>query len=634
MSPNPADQRSDKMLSEMRRIQNSFGYLKEEQMRALAEDQDVPLCRIQGVASFFPHFRLTPPRRVSIRVCNSIPCHMAGSEGMLRGFSAKQDPNICVEQVSCLGRCDRAPVTCVSVVSDPVSGAQGGESERNLYYMGRSSEEISTVLGDLLQGKEPSLREDRDADLAYPAADWMIDPYRNDPSSRYDALRKLISARDRQRGLTDKDGTPVWVSDVIKHFEDASLRGMGGGGFPAARKWLDVHKAVARAAERESYYEAFVVVNGDESEPATFKDRELLLHFPHLIVEAVIAAGLVTGATEGFIYIRHEYPEQIASVRGEILRAEAAGLCGRGAKLLGRSFPVSVFVSPGGYICGEQSALIEAMTGHRGEPRLGPPQLGTNGFLDKPTLLSNVETYAWVPYILIHGGAHYASLGVNSWKGRRFFSVCGDVNRPGVYEIPMGLTLRDMIYGNHYCQGIKGNKRLKAFAPSGPSAGFVPAAWKPDAANPLWKDLACRRGFDPAANQLDLLDMELELELFRALSPTNALGAGVIVFAEDRDMVEPAVNALEFFRNESCGKCVPCRIGSRKLANLGINLRDGRIDAARWRELSQPSGIIDQLEQALGLMSICWLGRSVPVPLRTLIESFPDDVAQRLRQTQ
>jgi len=638
MTLNSAHQRPDKMLAGMRRIQEDFGYMKEEQMRELSRDQGVPLYQIQAVASFFPHFRLTKPEPVTVKVCNSIPCHLAGSGNMLKELSANRDPKVCVEEVSCLGRCDRAPVTCVSIVSEPGSAAEGEESERDFYYMGSSSQDIARVVDDLLRDQEPSLKEDRDADLPYPAADWMIDPYRDDPSSRYGAVRKLVAARDRQPELKDEDGTPVWVTEVIKHFDAASLRGLGGGGFPAARKWLDVHKAVEKAKTaaqlRRTGYEAFVVVNGDESEPATFKDREILLRFPHLMVEAVIVAGLVTGATEGFIYVRHEYPEQIESLRAEILRAEVLGVCGPTSEVLGRPFPVSVFVSPGGYICGEQSALIEAMSAHRGEPRLGPPRLGTNGYLDKPTLLSNVETYAWVPYILMNGGEHYAAQGVNTWKGRRYFSVCGDVNRPGVYEVPMGLTLRDMIYGDQYCRGMKGNKRLKAFAPSGPSAGFVPASWKPNTQNPAWKELAARKGLDPASDRLDVLDMELELDLFRALSPTNALGAGVIVFNEDRNMVDPAVNALEFFRNESCGKCVPCRVGSRKMANLGISLRDGRIDEARWNELSQQSGVIDELEQVLGLMSICWLGRSVPVPLRTLIRHFPADIRRRLKEPQ
>ena len=214
------------------------------------------------------------------------------------------------------------------------------------------------------------------------------------------------------------------------------------------------------------------MVNGDESEPGTFKDRELLLTNQSLIVEAIIIAGLLTEATQGFIYIRHEYAEQIEACRKELERAEQLGFCGMDAKELGRPFPVSVFVSPGGYICGEQSALIEAMSDRRGEPRNMPPKLETNGLQDSPTLVSNVETFAWAPFICIKGGNAYAAEGVNGWKGRRLFSISGDVKRPGVYEVPMGMTLRKLVHGEEYCQGIAGERRLKAFAPSGPSGGF------------------------------------------------------------------------------------------------------------------------------------------------------------------
>jgi NADH:ubiquinone oxidoreductase subunit F (NADH-binding) len=395
---------------------------------------------------------------------------------------------------------------------------------------------------------------------------------------------------------------------------------------------------------------AFVVVNGDESEPGTFKDRELLLHFPHLVLEAVIVAGLVTGATEGFIFVRHEYPEQIKACKAEIERAKVLGVCGHDAPILGRSFPVSVFVSPGGYICGEQSALIEAMSGRRGEPRNVPPMLGTNGLYDRPTLLSNVETFAWVPYIVLKGGKQYSSLGVDAgtgrsfFSGRRFFSVCGDVNRPGVYEVPMGLALRELICGEHFCGGIVGGGELKAIAPSGPSGGFLPARLtvaalldrggnkkEEEKAKRDWQELAGRRGLDPAARELDVLDLELELELFRALSPTQMLGAGLVVYAEGRDMVKEAVNALEFFRNESCGKCVPCRIGSQKLANLGTNLLAGRIDAATWNGSLLP--LVEELGNALNLSSICGLGRSVPMPLRTVVEFFGHDLARYFAPT-
>jgi NADH:ubiquinone oxidoreductase subunit F (NADH-binding) len=311
------------------------------------------------------------------------------------------------------------------------------------------------------------------------------------------------------------------------------------------------------------------------------------------------------------------------------------GLCGERAKVLGRPLPVSVFVSPGGYICGEQSALIEAMSDRRGEPRNMPPKLETNGLNDLPTLVSNVETFAWVPYILLNGGQTYAAMGVNSCRGRRFFSVSGDVKRPGVYEVPMGLTLRELIYGDQYCRGIVGDRKLKAFAPSGPSGGFLPAKLTADAGlperyttNKTWLALAQRRGFDPAATELDILDLELELNVFRALSPTQMLGAGVVVYAEGRDMVHEAANALNFFRNESCGKCVPCRIGSQKLAALGTNLLAGRIEARTWTLDLLPAA--KELAAVMSLTSICGLGRSVPLPLRTLIDYFGDDLARHL----
>src|SRR5205085_3161984 len=202
-----------------------------------------------------------------------------------------------------------------------------------------------------------------------------------------------------------------------------------------------------------------------------------------------------------------------------------------------------------------------------------------------------------------------------------------DVKRAGVDEVPMGLTLRELIYGNAYCQGMTGNQTLKGFAPSGPSGGFLPAKLTTNRGLPRdcvnnknWQALAARRGFDPASSELDVLDLELELNLFRGLSPTQALGAGLIVYAEDRDMAEQAVNSLEFFRNESCGKCVPCRLGSQKLVSLGSNLLSGQIGEKHWKDDVLP--LMKEMGKAIELASICGLGRSVPVPLTTASAFF------------
>jgi NADH:ubiquinone oxidoreductase subunit F (NADH-binding)/NADH:ubiquinone oxidoreductase subunit E len=687
----------------LRRIQEQFGYLKREALQQFSAERGIPLYRLQAVASFFPHFRLSPPKPVTVQVCRDMACQMAGSEKIIDELGKTCGASVEVQGASCLGRCDRAPAACVSMAL--AHGAAGHAAEQ--FYLGRTGKELAEIIAACVKAAEAGADPpagDTDADRPREASPWMIDPYAPPaapapssptadaaappaPLKPYAAIQAVAKARrdaidraadllqakaewSRERAslfalaavrrmqvafpiddelreaVADFEADRDWAAGIelggwseafLAELDDAhaDLRGMGGAGIPATQKWRDTRDAVRNARLRREDDRAFIVVNGDESEPGTFKDRELLLRTPHLIVESVIVAGLLTDASEGFIYIRHEYPEQIEACEEEIRRAEALGLCGAAASVLGRPFRVSVFVSPGGYICGEQSALIEAMSDRRGEPRNMPPKLETNGLDDQPTLVSNVETFAWVPFILLRGGKEYAALGVNGWRGRRFFSVSGDVNRPGVYEVPMGMTLRELVESEKYCQGMKDGLPLKAIAPSGPSGGFLPAKLTARAglprdhtANKTWLAIAARRGFDPQATELDVLDLELELDVFRALSPTQALGAGIVIYAHGRDMARQAVNSVEFFRNESCGKCVPCRIGSQKLAALGDNLLDGRVTAARWESELQPT--VKDLGRVMELTSICGLGRSVPVPLRTVADYFPQDLAGHL----
>jgi NADH:ubiquinone oxidoreductase subunit F (NADH-binding) len=386
---------------------------------------------------------------------------------------------------------------------------------------------------------------------------------------------------------------------------------MGGAGVPATQKWNDVRQA---RGDRK-----FVIVNGDESEPGTFKDRELLLRTPHLVIEGVILAGMLTKAERGFIYIRHEYEPQIEAMKAAIRRAESLGVCGENALGTGRSFPIEVYVSPGGYICGEQSALIEAMEDKRAEPRNKPPMIETNGYLDKPTLLSNVETFAWVPAIWQNGGAWYRDLGINGCKGARFFSISGDLRNPGVFEVPNGLPLRDLI--EKYAGGIRDGMSLKSVATSGPSAGFlpphIPAAALPGSA----------RAKLGSAAYLDLLDVPLDLQAFRDLG--LMLGAGLVVYGETADMVDQAVNATEFFRNESCGKCVPCRVGCQKLVEIGLNVRDGRYNDTT---VTKAEEMIGDLRTAMEMASICGLGMVGANPLGSVIRYFPADLARHPAQ--
>ncbi|MGL4423226.1 MAG: NADH-ubiquinone oxidoreductase-F iron-sulfur binding region domain-containing protein, partial [Gemmataceae bacterium] len=422
--------------------------------------------------------------------------------------------------------------------------------------------------------------------------------------------------------------------------DPSGLLGMGGAGVPAFRKWFDVWTA--------SGDEKYIVCNGDESEPGTFKDREIFLRMPHLVVEGVILAGLMTNATAGYIYIRHEYGEQINAVRAEIERAIDLQACGDGIFGTERSFPVEVFVSPGGYICGEQSALLEAMEDRRAQPRNRPPELATNGLRDRPTVVNNVETLAWTPATILkhsaENGSWYAKLGVDGAKGRRILSISGDLAKPGVYEVPIGLPLGDLI---QLAGGVAGGKALKAVAPSGPSGGLLPAllpvkaGWEKRLKEKL-NDTADKALLEKQVTQMmaGLVDMKLPIErvpldlnLFRALGPilgisaSVMLGAGLAVYAEGTDILSQAINYTEFFRNESCGKCVPCRIGSQKLTEIGTELLQqrnaGTIDLPMALTAGQD---VTSLTESMILTSICGLGQVAPNPLATAFVLFPEEI--------
>jgi NADH:ubiquinone oxidoreductase subunit F (NADH-binding) len=296
-------------------------------------------------------------------------------------------------------------------------------------------------------------------------------------------------------------------------------------------------------------------------------------------------------------------------------------VCGEDILGTGISFPVEVFESPGGYICGEQTALIEAMEDKRAEPRNRPPELQTNGLRDKPTLLNNVETLAWVPSILLRDdGQWYRDQGARGFQGRRFFSISGDVERPGVYEVPIGITLRELI--ESHAGGMRGGQALKAFAPSGPSGGFLPTKLPVEF---LSKRFVNEKLGD--ATHFDILDMELDIGVARTMG--LMLGAGLVVYGEGVNMVDQAISCLKFYRNESCGKCVPCRIGSQKLVEIGLGIRQGKYDTDKLEQLADTVG---ELAETMELTAICGLGTVAANPLVTLLRHFPQDVGNYVNQ--
>jgi NADH:ubiquinone oxidoreductase subunit F (NADH-binding)/NADH:ubiquinone oxidoreductase subunit E len=565
------------IVQELRRIQERCGWLPKEEMLALAGRLNVPLHRVHEVASFYPLYRLETPPTVDVKVCRDMACHMNGAPRMtqaLEAFASDLDANLVkVCGVSCLGQCDK-PVAVL--VND------------HHVYRGSTEEELRTVMTKAFRRESLPHQHVDDGPLG-----WTIDVYQGKPN--YDAIRQFVTGGKDAAGL-------------LKKLEVSSLRGMGGAGFPTWKKWTAVRGAPGS--------EKYVVCNADESEPGTFKDRELLRRTPWLTIEGCVLAGLVSGAKRGWIYLRHEYLDELLVLEKALKAAYEMGAIGDNIFGSGASFELEVFVSPGGYVQGEESALLEAMEDRRGEPRNKPPFPVFNGLYNKPTVINNVETLGWVPGIALKGGDWYRTLGVNGESGMRFCSVSGDVAKPGVYEVPFGLKVKDLLYMPKYCGGLKPGRKFKAFAPSGPSGGFLPGLIKP--ANLPPKFVQTLKG-EPG---LAFLDSPLGLNFFGEIGAM--LGAAHVVYDDTRDLVENALNCVEFYRNESCGKCVPCRTGAQKLVEL-----IGQILAKSLPRTTLP--LIGELSEAMSITSICGLGQVASNPIASVMKHFPEEIDRYLR---
>jgi formate dehydrogenase beta subunit len=536
------------IVQELRAVQSQFGFLPADQLQALAKKIDVPITRLHQVASFFPHFRLTPPPKADVRICRDMSCHLRGGDrvrmNLEERFKGASEQDVAIRGVSCLGQCDHAVAVSINDrVFAPADEARVEQIVRDV----------------LLQGELPRTAH-READV-----ECASNPYAG--GERYAAVRRLVESRG-------------WNA-ALEALKAAGLRGLGGAGFPTEMKWQLVRQQPGN--------EKYIVCNADESEPGTFKDRFILTHLPFLVIEGMMIAGLITGARKGILYIRHEYEAQEHLCEQEIQRCYEAGLLG--SKILGTDlcFDLEVFVSPGGYICGEESALLEAIEGKRAEPRNKPPFPGQQGLWSKPTVINNVETFAHVPQILVRGVDWYKAQGIGGTAGLKFVGVSGDIERPGVYELPMGTPMSELIFKK--AGGVRGGKKLKAFAPSGPSSGYLPAS---------------------------MVDVHLD---FKSLADAGSmLGSGaVVVCAEGTCMLDMALSATQFFRNESCGKCVPCRVGSQKMVDILAGWSQGRGAA-------DDIGLIQELSQSMVLTSICGLGQVVPIPIGSVLKYFSEEV--------
>ncbi len=558
------------IVQELQKIQERCGWLPAEELRALSQRLTVPLHRLHEVASYYPLYRLKPPPRVDVKICRDMACHMAGAERVRAEVEmiASEYPagSVAVDGVSCLGRCDKAVAAAVN---------------DHHYVLSQTSESLRQLISKAYS-KDP-----------LPHAHWDMSPL-GLTIDVYNGRSEYLAVKRWFEGME--------ANALLKELEVSGLRGMGGAGFPTFRKWMAVRGAPGQPK--------YVVCNADESEPGTFKDRELLRRAPWLVIEGMVLAALVVGAEKGWIYIRHEYPDGIDAVRAELKRAREAGIIGSNILGKGKTFELDIFISPGGYVQGEESALLEAMEDRRGEPRNKPPFPVFQGLYGKPTVINNVETLSWVPGIVLHGGSWYRDMGVRGATGMRLVSISGDVAKPGVYEAPLGQTLRELI---ELAGGMAGGRPFKAVALSGPSGGFYPAEVPVSELPPKFVQTKMPVG----ATQFDMLDLALD---FTTCGEMGAmLGAACIVYNDTRDMVNQALNAVSFYRNESCGKCVPCRVGGQKMVEMTTELVEGRSPPGRLE-------LMRDLGETMGLTSICGLGQVASNPVTSVLKLFPEEV--------
>ncbi len=525
------------LLTRMLEQQDASGAVDDGALRSLAQQTGVPLHRLEGLRGFYPQFRRHPVERPVLSVCRDMVCRQRlGMDPVARVHG---DPDITrdfsVEGASCLGRCDHAPAA--------------------------------------LRQHTP-LRIDVDAEQRvklssnpeHAPRQWPLDPY-STPSQHYATLQRWAASGD--------------IEELLNTLKSAGLRGMGGAGFPTGVKW-----EACRTADRAV---RAVICNADESEPGTFKDRVILAELPHLVIEGMLLAAWVTGAREGIIYLRHEYEPERERLEAALREARDRGLLGPGHPT---GFDIRVFVSPGGYILGEETALLEALEDRRGEPRNKPPFPVSRGLGGEPTLINNVETLAACVGILHHGADWWREQGRGQAEGLKLLAVSGDVERPDVYCVPMGTTARELLA---LAGGVQGGKPLLAFFPGGASTNPLPAG---------------------------RLDTPMDWDSLREAG--SALGSGAVTFvAEGRDLLDLVLAQTRFFRNESCGKCVPCRVGTQK----AVALVESAIAGDPVDGLPE---LLRQLNGTLARTSICGLGQVALAPLVALMQHFPQQHWQAL----
>ncbi|MGY8653453.1 MAG: NADH-ubiquinone oxidoreductase-F iron-sulfur binding region domain-containing protein [Verrucomicrobiia bacterium] len=524
------------------------GHLSEEALRDISAGMKIPLAELFGTVTFYHHFARTAPGQKAPRVCTGPVCCLQGGKELLESLRSEGATGM-----ACSGRCDQT-----------VPVLKGHQT-----FVGKSADSLEPAPSPLPPVNPGRIEECVFSDIREPGR-ATIDGYRR--TGGYEGLSKAVSE--------------LQPADVLQIVSDSKLAGRGGAGFPTGVKW----KAVAD----EDRQPKSIVCNADEGEPGCFKDRAIMDYDPHAVIEGMIIAAYATGAPRGFIYLRYEYPETFKTLKTAITEAEEAGLLGD--NILGKDFSFRLYLRRGGgaYICGEEGSLLNSLEGKHPYPRNRPPYPVTHGFEDLPTVVNNVETLASVPPILRKGAEWYQGLGLGEHAGTKLVSLSGDIQRPGNYEVPIGLPLQTLLHD--WAGGPADGRSIQAVTMAGLSGGFLAG---------------------------DDLDVTLDEPCIRGKG--SFLGAaGIIVFDDTRDMVEMAHNAMEFFAHESCGKCFPCRIGTQRLTE--------RLDgAAGPTNYEQWEAEVRDIGSVMKATSACGLGMAAPHVTESLLKYFPEAVENDLK---
>jgi formate dehydrogenase len=533
--------RRDLLIEYLHRIQDRYGCLAAAHLVSLADELKMAMAEVYEVATFYHHFDIVKegdarPPAITVRVCDSISCEMAGAHSLLETLPRLLGPGVRVLHAPCVGRCETAPVAVVG--QNPVPHA--------------TAEKVRKLVdeGAVAHPAQASGASHPDFDVVTPG---QIDYAAYRQSGGY-ALAAACASGSRM------------AAEVITLLSNSGLRGLGGAGFPAGRKWTLVS---AEPAPR------LLAVNIDEGEPGTFKDRYYLERDPHRFIEGALIASWAVGIAEIYIYLRDEYHGCRAILEREIAALMADPPC--------PIPPIHLRRGAGAYICGEESAMIESIEGKRGEPRLRPPYVAQVGLFGRPTLEHNMETLHWVREIIEKGPEWFAGHGRHGRKGLRSFSVSGRINKPGVHLAPAGITVRELI--DEYCGGMLEGHTFYGYLPGGASGGILPAS---------------------------MSDIPLDFDTLNQYG--CFIGSAAIVILSDKDTASMAArNVMKFFSEESCGQCTPCRVGTVKALDL--------MKERRW---DRP--LIGELSQAMMDSSICGLGQAAPNPALSVLKYFPREV--------